>query len=89
MAKAILPGKPKRSKVVQKWLNEEIREQQARYKQIAHEMNIALEPQREQWFREFEQRIMTTGFFVHADVKKVIRPEQLYPRPKRKNKVVY
>jgi uncharacterized protein YacL (UPF0231 family) len=89
MSKAILQRKPKRSKVVQKWLNEEVREQQARYKQIAQAMNIELEPQREQWFREFEQRIMTTGFFVHADVKKIIKPEQIYPKPKRKNKVVY
>jgi uncharacterized protein YacL (UPF0231 family) len=89
MSKAILQSKPKRSKVVQKWLNEEVREQQARYKQIAQAMNVGLELQREQWFREFEQRIMTTGFFVHADVKKIIKPEQIYPKPKRKNKVVY
>lgn len=89
MSKAILQRKPKRSKAVQKWLNEEVREQQARYKQIAQAMNIALEPQREQWFREFEQRIMTTGFFMHADIKKIIKPEQIYPKPKRKTKVVY
>ncbi len=89
MSKEILKRKPKRTKAVEKWLAEEVAEQLARYKKIAHEMNVELEDQREQWFREFEQRIMTSGFFMHADIKKVIKPKEIYPKPKRKNKVVY
>lgn len=89
MSKEILKRKPKRTKAVEKWLAEEVAEQLARYQKIEQEMNVELEAQREQWFREFEQRIQTTGFFWHADNKKIIKPEQIYKKPKRKNKVVY
>lgn len=89
MSREILKRKPKRTRAVEKWLAQEVAEQVERYKRIAHEMNDLLDRKREQWFREFEQRIMTTGFFVHADNKRVIKPEEIYPKPKRKNKVVY
>ncbi len=89
MSKKILKQKPSRSEDVEKWIAEEVAEQRDRYAKIAHEMNVAIEPQREQWYREFEGRIQTTGFNVHADMKRVIKPEEIYPRPDRENKVVY
>lgn len=89
MSKAILQQKPPRSAEAEAWLAAQVAEQRERYGQIAQAMNDDLEEQREQWFREFEQRIQTTGFNRHADNKKIIRPEQIYPKPDRKNKVVY
>jgi hypothetical protein len=52
-------------------------------------MNVTIAPQREEWFRAFEQRIQTRGFNVHADMTRKIKPEELYPQPKRKFKVVF
>jgi hypothetical protein len=82
-------ARPKRTKAVEKWLREEAKEQKARYKIIEREMNVTIAPQREEWFRAFEQRIQTRGFNVHADMTRKIKPEELYPQPKRKFKVVF
>lgn len=79
----------RRSPAVERWLRQEIKEQKARYKKIAQAINIELDEQREQWFREFEQRIQTTGFNTHADLKRKIKPEEIYPRPKRRRPVVF
>ncbi|MBK7704415.1 MAG: hypothetical protein IPN69_02770 [Acidobacteria bacterium] len=89
MSKKIIKQKPARSEDVERWLAEEVAEQRDRYAKIAREMNVELEPQREQWYREFEQRIQTTGFNVHADIKRIIKPDEIYPKPDRENKVVY
>lgn len=89
MSKKILKQKPQRSEDVEKWLAEQVAEQNERYAKIAAEMNDDLEEQREKWFREFEQRIQTTGFNWHADNKRIIKPEEIYPKPDRKNKVVF
>ena len=89
MNRKIIELKPQRSESVQKWIDTEVAEQVERYKQIAKEMNVDLEDQREQWYREFEDRIQTTGFFWHADNKKVIRPDEIYPKPDGEHKVVY
>ena len=89
MSRKILQNKPKRSEEVEKWLNEEFGEQRERYEKIAKEMNIDLAGQREVWIQEFYQRIQTTGFNVHADMKKVIKPEELFQKPDREFKVVF
>lgn len=89
MSKKILENKPPRSEDAEKWLQREVAEQKARYEKIAHEMNVSLAEQREKWYREFEQRLQTTGFYWHADNKKIIKPEQIYPKPDREHKVVY
>jgi hypothetical protein len=81
-------SKPKRSRAVKAWLKQELKEQQARYKQIVAEME-ALTPQREQWIEAFFERIQTRGFSVHAGIRRKIRPEEVPPRPKRKQRVVY
>ena len=89
MSRKILQNKPKRSEEVKKWLNEEFGEQRERYEKIAKEMNIDLANQREVWIQEFYQRIQTTGFNVHADMKKIIKPEELFQKPDREFKVVF
>lgn len=89
MSRKILQNKPKRSEEVEKWLNEEFGEQRERYEKIAKEMNIDLANQREVWIQEFYQRIQTTGFNVHADMKKIIKPEELFQKPDREFKVVF
>jgi len=73
---------------VQEWIRAEIREQERRYRAIVKEME-ALEPRRERWIAEFLQRIQTRGFNVHAQIMRRIKPEELYPRPKRRLKVVF
>lgn len=89
MSKKILKQRAERSDEVQAWIEQEVKEQIERYTQIAKEMNIDLTETREQWYREFEERIQTTGFYWHADNKKIIKPEEIYPKPDREHKVVY
>jgi hypothetical protein len=89
MSKKILKQKPKRSEDVEQWLANEVAEQRTRYEKIAHAMNVELAERREQWYREFEQRLQTTGFNWHADNKRIIKPEEIYPKPDREHKVVY
>ena len=89
MSKAILKQKPKRTEEVEKWLNEEFGEQKERYEKIAQSMNIDLAQQREIWIQEFYERITTTGFNVHADMKKIIKKEELFQKPDREFKVVF
>ena len=89
MSKKILKNKPQRSAEVENWIAEEVQEQQARYEKIAQAMNIDLAQQREVWIREFYERITTTGFNVHADMKRIIKKEELFPKPNREFKVVF
>mgnify|MGYP006372276747 CR=1 FL=1 len=89
MSKVILKNKPKRSEEVEKWLQEEFGEQRERYEKIAKEMNIDLAQQREVWIQEFYERITTTGFYWHADNKKIIKKEDLFQKPDREFKVVF
>lgn len=89
MSKKILKGKPQREPEVEQWLTEEVAEQRARYEKIAFEMNVELAEQREKWIQEFYERIQTTGFNVHADIKKIIKPEEIFPKPDREFKVVF
>ncbi len=89
MSKKILKQKPKRDEEVEKWLAEEIAEQRARYEQIAYQMNVAIADQRERWIKDFYERIQTTGFYWHADNKKIIKPEEIFQKPDREFKVVF
>lgn len=77
-----------RSEIVAKWLQQEAREQQARYKKIVKQME-ALAPERDKWIAAFERRIQTRGFNVHSDTLRKIKPEEIYPRPKGRVKVVF
>jgi len=89
MSKKILKSKPQRSEEVEKWIAKEVSEQQARYEKIAYEMNVELAEQREVWIKEFYERITTTGFYWHADNKRVIKQEELFQKPDREFKVVF
>jgi hypothetical protein len=89
MSKKILNQKPKREPDVEKWLVQEVAEQRERHAQIAQAMNIDLAEKREVWIREFYERITTTGFNVHADMKKIIKKEELFAKPDREFKVVF
>jgi hypothetical protein len=79
---------PKRSREVEIWLKQELKEQQDRYKKIVAEMD-KLTPEREQWIQAFYERIQTRGFNIHADIRKQIKPEEIPAKPKRKLRVVY
>ena len=81
--------KPPRSKKADAWVKQETKEQVTRYKKIEKTMNLDLAPQRDLWFAEFEQRIQTRGFNLHADIRRKIKPEEIYKKPKRKAKVVF
>lgn len=89
MSKKILKLKPKRSEEVEQWIAQEVEEQKARYEKIAYEMNIGIAEQREVWIQAFYERITTTGFNWHADNKKIIKKEDLFPKPDREFKVVF
>lgn len=82
-------NKPLRSKIAEAWVRTETKEQISRYKKIEKAMNVELAPQRDLWFAEFEQRIKSRGFNVHADIRRKIKPEEIYKKPKRKTKVVF
>jgi len=81
-------SKPKRRPAVKAWLKQELKEQQGRYKKIVADMQ-ALAPQREQWIKEFFERLQTRGFSVHAGIRRKIQSEEIPQRPKRKLRVVY
>jgi hypothetical protein len=89
MSKQILKQKPSRDANVQAWMDTEVAEQRTRYEQIAYAMNIELADQREVWIREFYDRITTTGTNVHADMKKMVKKEELFQKPDREFKVVF
>lgn len=89
MSKKILNQKPKRESEVEAWLAEEVRRQRERYEQIAHAMNVELADEREKWIQEFYERIQTTGFYWHADNKKIIKSEEIFQKPDREFKVVF
>ena len=89
MPNKILKLKPERSAEVQAWLDAEVKEQRERYEKIAYEMNVAIADRRERWIQEFYERIQTTGFYWHADNKKIIKPEEIFQKPDREFKVVF
>jgi hypothetical protein len=81
--------KRKRSPAVEKWLQREAKEQAARYKKIEKQMNVTIAPERDGWIAAFLERIQSRGFFIHSDMKRKIKPEEIPIRPKRKFKVVF
>lgn len=69
-----------RSEEEEAWLQEEIEEQEERYRTIEKAMED-IGPQRERWYNEFFDRITTTGFNVDGDEKVVIAEDQLPVKP--------
>ncbi|WP_405228888.1 hypothetical protein [Lentisalinibacter sediminis] len=75
-------------KEVREWLEEEVAEQDERYRKIVAEME-ALDPTRDQWYEEFFERIQEYGFNVDGDQRMKIPEHDLPVQPDRKHKVVY
>ena len=74
---------------VRQWLEEEIAEQEERFKLIEKEMQD-LAPTREKWYQEFFDRITTIGFNVDGDDKMKISPADLPVKPEgREDRVVW
>jgi hypothetical protein len=71
-------GKPPE---VAAWIVRELVEQERRYRAIVRAMD-ALERRRRRWIQEFYRRIQTSGFYLHADVKRRIPAEEIPPLPK-------
>ncbi len=73
----------------EKWLKEEIEEQERRYQKIARQMD-ELGPQRKKWYADFFKRITTRGFNMDGDQKIVIKPENLPVQPDgREDKILW
>lgn len=81
--------KRKRSPAVEKWLQREAKEQVARYKKIEKQMNVTIAPERDGWIAAFLERIQSRGFFIHSDMKRKIKPEEIPAKPNRKFRVVF
>lgn len=77
-----------RSPEAQKWLDEEIVEQQKRYEAIVAEME-SISDQREKWYDEFLERIQTYGFNADGDQRVKIPEDDIPVRPDAPHKVVY
>jgi len=81
--------KHERSPAEEAWVDEEIAEQEQRFKSISKEMED-LEPTRAKWYSEFYDRISTIGFNVDGDEKMVIPRDQLPVKPEgRQDRVVW
>lgn len=88
MAKRVQDKKPRRNKAAQAWLDKSVKEQRARHKVIAQEME-ALEPTRRKWYEEFLNIVQTKGFNVTGDTRRKIGKDELPKKPRRKDQVVY
>ena len=88
MAKRVQDKKPKRTKAVQAWVDENVAEQKKRHRAIIKEME-ELWPKRQRWYRDFLKIIQTRGFNVTGDVKRKITKAELPTEPKRKHRVVF
>jgi len=71
------------------WIDAEVAEQITRYQEIVKEMD-GIDAEREQWYAEFLERIQHRGYNVHADILRVIQPDEIPIRPPgRKLQVVF
>lgn len=77
-----------RSESEEKWLKEEIFEQEERYRGIVKAMED-MSPQRDVWYAEFLERMQTRGFNYDGDMRVIIKPEDIPVKPNRPHKVVY
>lgn len=78
----------KRSPEAERWLKAETVDQKKRYRKIVAEQD-ALSPKREKWVAAFLERIQSKGFNVHADIRRVIAPEEIPAKPRRKHRVIF
>ena len=77
-----------RSREAETWIKRELAEQKVRYRKIVAEQD-SIAAKRDKWISEFLDRIQTSGYFVHFDQRRKIRPEEIPTQPKRKFRVVF
>lgn len=73
---------------IEAWMEEETREQERRFEQVAQRMDD-LKSRREQWYQEFFDRIQTNGYNADGDDKLKIAPEDLPVKGDREDQVVW
>ena len=76
------------SRAVKSWIGNELKQQQKRFKKILKNMED-LSPKREKWIAEFFDRITTRGTNIDGDIRRVVAPEELPKKPRRKFRVTY
>ena len=70
------------------WLDQEIKDQQARYDRIVKAMD-EMSPTREKWYAEFLERIQNRGFNVDGDRRMKVKLADIPVKPSGPHKVVY
>ena len=80
-------GHPK-SKAVKIWMKKELKLQQARFKKILKHMED-IAPQRDKWIATFLETIQVRGTNIDGDVRRIVAPEEIPKKPRRKFKVTY
>jgi hypothetical protein len=78
-----------RTREVERWISNELMEQEERHRAIEHAMNVGLAAQRDVWVAEFLDRIQTRGTNVHCDQLRVVKPNEIPRKPNRPFKVVF
>jgi hypothetical protein len=77
------------SPAVRKWIEAESRTQLKHYRRICREQ-LALTEKRDQWVKEFFQRITgSRGFSVHAGTRRTIAKQEIPKRTRRPWRVVW
>ena len=88
MTKKVQDLAPRRSKAVNRWVAENLAEQEARYRQIVAAMD-ALATEREGWIAAFFERIGRRGFNQDCDSRRRIAARDLPQKPRRRSRVVF
>ena len=76
------------SKAVKSWINNELKQQQKRFKKILKNME-EMSPKSDKRIAAFFDRITTRGTNLDGDIRRVVAPEELPKKPRRKFRVTY
>lgn len=79
---------PQRHPAEDRWLQENLAEQQLRYQNIARAMD-RIAADREAWIAAFLERIQTRGFNYNCDALRAIAKDEIPAKPDRPFKVVF
>lgn len=88
MADSVQDQAPPRTPEAQEWVDENLVEQEARYRLIEQEM-IDLEPERAKWYAEFLEIVATKGWNTHIDNRAVVPRDKLPQQNGRKDRVIW
>ena len=76
--------KHRRNRAVERWLDEERAEQEARFACIVEAMDD-LAPRRKRWYAEFLERVQARGFNVDGDQRARIAAADIPVEPRRRD----